>query len=483
MTLSAVTMTETDGALGVLPPGQGKLLAIIGPANSGPLNTPQTFGRVADVKATFEGGSLVEAAATAIDRYGRPVLLVRSGASVAGTVSAVDADAEGTSVATVHAGATPNDDYEIVVRFVKGGTRGTAGATYQISYDGGRNYGPETALGTDTDIEIPDAGGVTLDFAAGTFIAGDTYAVTTRAANFNSTELTAALDALAATTVRWGMVEIATPIDPSTFDTVDGKIVGMSNAGRDRYWIGTARLPNPGETPNAYRTALAGFAAKATNFGSVVAGAVKQTSSVSGRKYRRPLLHTVAALQASVSDEVNIADINLGSLPGISIRDINGNPDEHDEALYPGLDDMRFITARTWDGYEGVYVNQPNLFSASGSDFDIVPRRLVINAGKEALRVYLARRLNRPIVVSKKTGQILETEALEIEAGVKAILRATLLSKPKASAIDFVLSRVDNLLSTKTLTGTMRVIPLAYPRFINVDVGYQNPALLIQQAA
>jgi hypothetical protein len=130
----------------------------------------------------------------------------------------------------------------------------------------------------------------------------------------------------------------------------------------------------------------------------------------------------------------------------------------------------------------GVYVNRPRVFSPTGSDFQLLPHRRVLNLAHETVRAYFILRLNKPILVNKTSGFILETEALEIEAGANAQLRAVLLSKPKASDSSFVLSRTDNLLSTRVLTGDLRVVPLAYPETIQISVGFTNPALQLRAA-
>jgi hypothetical protein len=72
MTQPNVTITELDGALGVLPPTSGALFAIVGPCSSGPTNTPAAFARIKDLQANFTNGPAVEAAAHYIERYGRP---------------------------------------------------------------------------------------------------------------------------------------------------------------------------------------------------------------------------------------------------------------------------------------------------------------------------------------------------------------------------------------------------------------------------
>lgn len=481
MTQPSVTITELDGALGVLPPSAGRLPAVVGVASQGPTNTPATYARVKDLTADFGDGPAVEAAATYIDRFARPVAFVRVATADDGSVGAVTHSGTGTSVVTVDSGSAPLDDYEIAVRVKAGGTVGTAGATYQLSLDGGRSYGPAVALGTANTIT---AGGITLDLAAGTLVAGDVYSARAVAPQWTGPELTAALDALGNSAIAWEQCHVVGAIDTTAFDAIETKFAALTGHGKYRNWIGSVRMPNAGESEATYLSALGtAWAAKSTRHGALCAGACKSVSGVSGRSYRRPVGFPFAALQCGVSEEIDAADVNLGSLVGVSIRDVNGNPDEHDESIHPGLDDARFVTLRTWEGYAGVYVNRPRLFSPDGSDFQLVPHRRVLNLAHAALRVYFIRRLNHPVLVSKSTGFILETEALEIEAGARQAMADVLLAKPKASAVQFTLSRTDNLLSTKTLTGAGRVVPLAYPEFIQLDVGFYNPALAVKVAA
>jgi hypothetical protein len=142
---------------------------------------------------------------------------------------------------------------------------------------------------------------------------------------------------------------------------------------------------------------------------------------------------------------------------------------------------------RTVDGEQGVFVNNPNLFSATGSDFQYLQHRRIMIIFKRALRIYFQRRLSKPIIVDSQTGFILESEALEIEQGANAVLKGLLLAKPKCSGgayglAKFVhINRTDNLLSTKTMNVQAGLIPLAYPKSIVIDEGFYNPALQIIQ--
>lgn len=478
MSQPAVTLTELDGSLGVLPPSSGKLLAVVGVSSTGTANTPATYARITDLVAAFGAGPMVEAAAHHIRTTGRPVVVVKTGATTAAAATAVTLAGTGTSVGTVSSATLANDDYEVAVKIVTGGTRGVAGVTYQVSLDGGRTYGATLALGTDISITIPGAGGVILALAAGTFVAGDVYSFRTSAAAPNGSEVTAALTALQNWIGAWGIVLLAFPLDATLFDAVDAAIAAMRGLGKYRAWVGNTRVPNIAESESAYKTALdAIFASKASKTGALCAGAVKHTSAVTGRKYKRPVSFIAASLEANVEEHINTADVNLGPLTAVSIKTANGNADEHDESINPGLDDSRFYVLRTWEGIEGTYVNIPRTFAATGSDFRLLTHRRVMNLACETLKPFLQTRLNKPIRVDPKTGFILESEALEIEAGARRILEAALMSVPKASAVAYTLSRTDNLLSTRRLNGQARIVPLAYAEELVTEIGFSNPAL------
>lgn len=484
MTQPKVTIEELDGSLGILPSSEGRLYAVAGVCSSGPVATPAAFARVQDITSNFGAGPAVEAAAHYIEKRGRPVLFTRTaaGASDTGDVSSVASTATGTSVVTIASSPTPNDDYELVLYFVTGGTRGTAGITYKLSLDGGETYGAVTALGTATSITVPGAGGVTFSLGVGTVVAGDYHTARTTAPNWDSTTIAAALTALQNSVQDWEICHVVGPVESGgAFDAIENKFAAMFAAGKRKVWIGNCRTPDLGESEAAYLTAITtALGSKTTKQGALAYGACKMPSSVSGRQYRRPTAFWYAALEGSVSEEVNTADVSRGAITGVSIADANGNPSEHDESIYPGADDARFVTARTHTKYPGVYVNRPRLYSSDGSDFQLMPHRRVLNLFHDTLDEYFTFRLNKPVLVDRNTGFILEAEALEIEQGALSLCRARLLTKPKASNVLFTLGRRDNLLSTKTMTGDGRLLPLSYPEFINLSVGFYNPALTVQ---
>lgn len=475
MTVPSVTQTEADNSLGILPPGS-KMLAVAGVCSAGAFETPTPFTRTKDLVAAFGVGPAVEAAAHYLNQYGNPVLFCRTHQTTAGAIGAITGNT-GTSVITLTAATAPRDDYELSISIVNGGTIGVAGITFMWSVDGGRTYSPIVALGTAAVYVFGDTG-ISLDFAAGTLVTADTIIARTSAPLWTTAELTASLTALRNSAQQWELVEVTGLCVGADLDAVDTALVSMAAAGKLHAAIVHIRTPNVAESDATYQTAAAVIsAAHSSRYMDVCAGAMETVSPITGRQYRRPPSFTIAAREASLSQEQNSAQIQLGPLPVTVITDALGNPKYHDELISPGLDAARFCVLRTFEGRSGVFVNRPTMFSPVGSDFIILPYRRVMNYARSISRTEMELILNSPIRVDPTTGFIDERDASRIETRVTQQLKLALGQQPMVSEVTYVLNRTDNLLSTRTLNTQLRIVPLGYPETILEEDGFINPAL------
>lgn len=488
MSVQKVTVVELDGQLGVLPDGQ-RALAIVAPASAGPLNTPAAFARTQDVVSNFTSGILVESACWHIQTKSLPVLLVRCAASTASTFDTIDTTkVTGSSVVTVNAGSLSVDDYEAYLFVSNGGTVGTTGITVQYSLDAGRTLSPPQALGTANNYTIPNSGSVRFNFAAGTLNTGDIVQCRFHGPAPSASDLTTALAALQNTAIDWEICMIGGALTTTSAAAVTTAFGGLP----EKCWVGGVDTPSSAQTEATYLSSLTtAWAGVADSFcAGLCAGAAKFTSAVNGAQYAKPIITLYASELASVREHIDISTPSRAPLKGTYIADANGNPATtgtllHDERLFPGLDSARFVVLNSYDGRAGAYVTNPNTFAAQGSDFQYAQHRRVMNKLKRTLRLYLEKRLSQPIFVSATTGFILETEAQDIEAGADEVCRAALTDQVSAGAYRngsgfLQLSRTDNLLSTKTLNANGGAVPLAYPKAINLNVGYKNPALRVQ---
>ncbi len=481
MTLPNVNLTQIDGALGIIPPGSGDIGAVYGPADSGDLNTPVALARAADVVSAFTAGPLVELACYLIAKTGKAVVCVRSDVTTDGTPGVIDiTGVTGTSVASFDAAATANDEYEAHVEIVTGGTIGVDGITYKWSLDGGRTQSAETALGTASSITIPGSGGVVIDFAAGTLIAGNVITSRTTPPLEDADDCAAAQTALQASHHKWDVAFPANVVTAAKFAQLDTWMQTLWTKKKHKKFLACARGPAVNESDATWQAAIAAeFASSSSLFGGLSSGYAKTLSAVSSYQLRRPASWPVAAWALKLRNprRDDMAAPVLGPLPSdVRIVDSNNNPDEHNEEVTPGLDAVRFLTLRTFEGLVGTFVSRPRIFAPTGSDFVWWQYRSVINGIADVVQLELTKRLRSPIRVNRRTGYILEQDAVEIENGVNAAVEALVGPGPDVSGHAFTVSRTDQLLSTQTLTCAERVVPLAYPDQLDVTIGFVNPA-------
>lgn len=489
MPIQKVTTNELDGQLGTLPAGIAAL-AIVAPADSGPLNTPAAFMSTDAMIANFTGGQGVERANYHIATKQLPVLFVRCGKTTASTSDAIDVTGvTGTSVVSAHAGSVSNDDYEAYLVVNTGGTIGVAGIILQTSLDAGRTLDPPVALGTATTYTIPNSGGVQFDFAAGTLVAKDVVKQRYHGPQANASDLTTALAALKNSNLPWEICHIGCALTTTSAAAVSTAFAGMP----EKSWTGGVDLPTSAQTEITYASTLssAWLAVADSQCVGLVAGAARITSAVSGRSYASSPALLYASQLAAVAEHIDISKLAIGAQKGTYIADVNGNPVSagvllHDERLFPGLDDLRFTVLQSKDGTAGVFFANPNCFSAAGSDFKYAQHRRVMNKLKKILRMFLETRLSQEILVNAKTGFILESEALDIEFTASELCRSALVGQVSGGAfeggVEFLqVSRTDNLLATPSTMNTWGgAVPLAYPKAIILNAAYKNPALKVR---
>ncbi len=112
----------------------------------------------------------------------------------------------------------------------------------------------------------------------------------------------------------------------------------------------------------------------------------------------------------------------------------------------------------------------------TGSDFYLMQFRRVMDIVATTARAALLQYLGSSVRVTKE-GYIDPRDADAIEAKVVAQIKAAVVATGDASSVTFKLNRQVNLLSTSTQPTTTRVIPNAYLKQLNNDLGFVNPAL------
>jgi hypothetical protein len=469
---------KVDGRTGVVRPGAVGVLAIIAAATSGTMNSAASYTEPADIKTRHGACRLHEFGATVLPQTAKPIVGVGVDASTDGAYSAITTTNGGTSVATAGA-AKPVDALNVVIQFLTGATIGEAGATYKYSLDGGKTFSKVTALGTANNILIGDTG-VQVAFAAGTVLATTKLEFTTTQPKITNADLPAALEALRLTTLPFDAVLVDMEADADTVALCDTWLKALAAKGRAKTVVLNARPQAADEDATEYRDALAAiFAAAESTDVLVCADRCDMPSDVRGVSMVRPFNLPVAIRGMQVGIGVDVAYVEVGALDGVSILDERSNPKYHNEDRTPGLDDLRLVVPRTIDGFVGVYVNNPNLLSPTGSDFVYWQHARCANRGIEIAYQIFTKQLSRGVRKNPEPGPngeryIAESEAKLLEELANAQIFLELVQPGAVDDMRVVLKRTDDIRSNAgaKIRGAIEIVSLGYVKEWDFEVGY-----------
>jgi Protein of unknown function (DUF2586) len=485
MTLPSVTINKQTFNTGQAPPsGLGTMFFAAG-AQTGTANQPALWSNTALALTQYGGGPLVEYGAYEIDVANAPAGLIRTTTSVAATHNLVTSVTGGSAI-TVNNAFTPYEHYSVHVVFTQGGTVGTPGILYTYSVDNDTHTSGVQALGTANLLTIPGTG-CSYSLGAGTIGTGDSFVDYTERALASDTDLPATFTALQNCLIPWEGIYIDSLVTSATVGLVDTWLQSLEKLGQFHFAILNSRFktePIPtAETEPAYLTAMTTTYANAvSSFGDVSVGADggHVASAITGFFLKRPtgvLLTTRAALIAIGEDP---AYVGRGELPGVTISNPGGNPFDHDEYLFPGLDSLRLTTLRSFapGSEQGSYIGNANTMQPSGGDFPWLQLVRVMNAACTICWAQLTKNLSRGVrkqapSVPNGPVYIFEPDASSIEALVNDPLAIQL--KGQVTDQRFSLSRQDDLSQNNAVVhGVVSIVSLFYLKNIQVQAEYSK---------
>lgn len=472
--LPGVSVTVRDGALASTAGLGTDRCAVVGVCTAGTANTVYEFNDLQTLVSTLgtsvSGGPAVEAAALILAVSGKPVVVVPTTNSTAGTVGSVTVTGTGPSSLVSFTG-TPLDAYHIRIKITLAGVRGTA--RFRIAFDGNNPDGPtysDEYVTAATVTTWVGSTGLTVAFDnSAPYVLDDVFAATCVAPAYSNGDLNTALTALMADARTWRFVFVVGEASSvsgsatmaSTLDTA--LATAQSNF---RYAWGLIQAPS--DTDANISAAFSSFSSRRV---AVAAGFTTTTSVISGRTFSRGGAWSAAARAMAMTISQDLGEVRAGALPAVTAL-------TRDERKTPGLDAAGFLTLRTHVGLNGAYVNNPRIFAPAGSDFQLIQNRQVLDVACSVGRVALLQYLNGELVVNEN-GTVDEAEAQSIDATISAALAQSLLQPGYVSAVSAVTDRTNNVLSTQTLKVKLRVRPKGYAKTIEADIGFDNPNLVV----
>lgn len=467
--IPASSGTIRDGGLGVLPEDTSATSWKVGSCSGGVAGTVYTFRGTdtSSVVSTLGYGPLVDATIYhLLHSGGKTVLAYKATASTAGSNSAVTA--VGTSPALTLTGA-PYNQAEGVVQILSAGAIGTS--TFRFSTDGGDTF--SDAISTSATYLIADLG-VTLNFAAGSYVAGDSYSWTSTAPGMTTTNIGDALNAIIASPLEAGFVHVVgVPADASATAAITTLLQTKVEAGlaAKKYFFcihGAAAVDKA--------LLIAAQASVSAKYVMACAGFLELVNDRTGKIEKRPSDLVIAARIArnplSVDLARDVADSVLDPVAGVSVLVPQGAlaaSGYHDEAATPGLNAARFATMMTFVGKPGYYITNGAMMAPSGSDFGLVQFVRIVMRAAQLFYLWSLDNLSQRIRKDPATGFILPAVANALEDDASAYLQAGI--GEHVDGVQVIINRSDNLSADPTLRYKIRLVGPAYAKEIEWELG------------
>jgi hypothetical protein len=394
------------------------------------------------------------------------------------------------------------DDYYVKLLVTLGGTIGTGPAAFQLSMDAGRTYGPVIQLGAANTYLIPNTG-ITLNFAAGSLVTGDTYTFHTTGPIWADADVQTALNTLAASqygVTGWGSLHIVGNggaasgnggVPAPDMQTIQGyldtlatnqtytrAIIEFRDAGPPVLYGGSAETD-----ANWYGSVTADMASLSAKRICPCAGHYNMNSAIAKSavfgqpRYRRNLAWSVAARAVAIAAQVMESRVQDGSLSQIQIDAVNDPLDGfvyHDDGSNGPLDTARITAARSRKRLPGFYVSHPNLASPLGSDFNWLPKGKVMDVASAVFMSETTQAIDREVRVNAN-GTIVEQDALTIEQRIsKAVDNATFMQRMTSSGCSVVIDRTANISSTSKAPIKCTIFGLGYIDEIDGTIGFNS---------
>lgn len=366
--------TISDASLGALPSNNDRIKMVIGACSLGTPGTIYSFRGtdVAIVLSTLGKGPAVDDIVSHLLRSnGRTVRFYKQTPSTAGTNSAVTKSGTGPNVTL---SGTADDDYSsCIVEITLGGAVATA--TFRYSLDGGDTYSGDIL--TAATYALPN--GVTLNFAAGTYVLGDTYSFSSVGPAMTVGDIGTAMDACIASPIGFRFFHIVGhAADAAAAATLAATVSSKITAAHAAHKYVGAIIESPPVTAASIVTAFASFTDR---FMMRVDGYFEFTrdrtdipgAQILKRSAARVLVPRLARNPISVHPAQNESESGLDPvLPDGSVLVPTGNASGdssgyYDEGKSGLLNDARGATLRTFDGRAGAYVSNAPVLSGPTS--------------------------------------------------------------------------------------------------------------------
>ncbi|MGI6542968.1 MAG: DUF2586 domain-containing protein [Limnochordia bacterium] len=463
MALKDVLVKIKDGGLALLANNPSAVHAKVGVANLAPVGQVIALSDHEQIAEQVGTGPLADALLDSFVAGSRLIYVVAAEADVLGQVGTVARHGEGTGVMQVS--GSPLNAYQVVVEILR--TGGLNDAIFRFSLDGGASWSGQVTVPAEGSYAIPGTG-LTLTFQHDlenppeSFRKGDTFAFSTTAPSASVESVNAAIDVLFNTNLSYDFIHVVGASDSAMWAALAARAEEAFNSFRYIHILAEAKGPGADQTVDQWVSSLLEEAEDVASTRLSICAAFGKVSDIAtGRQVVRNLAGLYAGRVSAIGVQQHPGEVALGAMPSV----VSLAPEGINAAHISALDDARFITFRTYEGFPGHYVNDGRIMAAPTSDYQQVETRRVVDKAARQVRIAALRFHKGP---GTPGGLAAFQAALQVPLGV-------MQADGEIMGAQVVIPPGQNILSTGRLKARLRITPVPIMREIEVEIGLDNP--------
>lgn len=361
----------------------------------------------------------------------------------------------------------PTIDGRIEVQITGSGTLNQAKFRYRL--DGQSTWSPEQTV--QATCQVPGTG-VTLQFTEGdpanySFLSGERFGVPMTGPTATVEDLMEAIDSLLAVNYPVEFLHVVGPTGPSVWAALQAKAEEFESQYRYLHVLAEARGPAEAESADEWVAALL---QQAESFAGT------RVSVCAGRAYIEYMGHrgdiNAAALYAARLSRIGVQQspgrIVDGSLPlAIEVAPVDSEGRSLINDGHIALLDAtgKFVTVRRYVGQAGVFVTNGRMKVNQSSDFRWVEWRRVMDKACREVRLAALRSVHK-----EATPEGLRALQADCQQPLDIMRGAGEVYDARASIPDG-----QDFLATSTVKVKIRIQPVPTMRWIEVEMGFENP--------
>lgn len=377
-----------------------------------------------------------------------------------GTIGELQGALTGTGRLTTE--GKPHHNFTITVKITAGGELNVG--AFQVIVDEIGELEEET-LPVDGTYEIPLTG-ITLKFAEGEYVQGDKVTFKTTRPKLNNEGILAAIAKLKNLPIHFEFIHIA--------EETERELWAALSVEADKFFdvyykpcimVCETRAIQEEESLDDYMQYLRLQKQDIISWNLQVVPA--QVSYIrEGKQVAINAASLIMGLHARAKVQQSIGEVESFDIKGALELLPKGI-----EAYISELDDLGYTTLRQYAGVEGIYVNNSKTFAKEGSDYLYTER---------VRTMYKAVRETRKTALLKIHSQI---DMSNLEKSIKAITEfinipvERMVEQKELSSARVIIPEGQDLLGTEKLVFKIRAVPIGILREIEIDMGFENPAL------